>query len=188
MSKRILSAFCALSLLAAPVAWAAPAKGDPISEEKKPIQVVQGIFEDESGQTVRFQVADGGAVRIKNERQGLYYRLSARILDKERAEFRLQHFLDPDLTLPAGDETFVGQAGDLLTSAIAPFKLTPTGIKTALATKAKSPISDQPNYTWCCIWCGDWVICCEIWVYSGWLCCTIDTACFTCTICEIAEQ
>lgn len=182
MLKRTLCLLCAVLMVLGPFTSAIAKTHE--AKDRIPIEVVEAVFENEDGETVEFKVADGGSVIIKNAKLELYFRLNAQILDKERVEFRLQHYADAELDYLGGEEVFEVGFNEQLRSAVAPFKITVTGTSTALATPADGPLPDNPQYTECCIWCGEWIICCGVHLFAGYICCTIYTACFTCTVCE----
>lgn len=192
--RRLLSLSLAAFLLLAPAAWAAPAPKDTPEAAKEgsrrvPIEVLKFQFEDETGKTADFQVKVGGAIQITNAKSGLFYRMTA-IKDKEgKAEVRLLQYTDATRETLLAEEAITTQVGaDFQASGISPFRVKMVGSEIQLAKLV--PATQVPEWIACCIFCGDWYICCEVEVYEpGWAaCCGIGMCGMGCVICEVMYE
>lgn len=186
-----VAAFVALAAL-----WTLPVHAIVTKPGKPsvPVQVIDGVFANEKGETTRFQITPGGVVKIKNAKLNLSYKLHAGVLVDGKVELRLQQFFDQEQTGLMGEEVIQSRLdGQFQKSSGAPFSVALTGTSTRQAKvkihqRAKLAVEDDggDNFIACCVSCGDWTICCgvELGYDYDWICCTIYS-CIECTVCEI---
>jgi hypothetical protein len=187
MVKRMLCLFVAFLLFSATASLAA---ASPPKEQSRPVLLFTGTFVNRVGGTHPFRVFDGGNINIKNEKEGLYYRLSTRSGVAGTVEVTIERFGAADFSLPVAEERMmVALDGGRHASSIAPFQFALNGVQKGRAVLRSGPHPDFAT-DWvegaCCISCGDgWIICCGVGVYEpGWIaCCSIDTSCAWCEVC-----
>lgn len=188
MVKRMLCLFIALLAFSATASLAAT---PPARAESRPVQLFTGTFVNRVGGTHPFRVFDGGNINIKNEKEGLYYRLSARSGVAGTVEVKVERFGAADYSLAVAEERLtVGLDGSRTRSSIAPFQFSFDGVQKGRATLRSGPHPEagfaESVEGACCISCGDgWIICCGVGIYEpGWIaCCSIDTWCAWCEVC-----
>jgi hypothetical protein len=184
MVKRMLCLVAALLILTAGASFAA---APPRTPQSRAVKVFMGTFVNPSGGTHRFQVPDGGYINIKNKKQGLYYRLSAKTGKDGAAEITLQQYTDADYSAVVSEDRMnMVLDGTAKQSAIAPFRFSLDGQRTARAEQRSGTMPFDMIGGFCCIDCGDgWEVCCGVMIFEpGWLaCCSIDTSCAWCEVC-----
>ncbi|HEV8579185.1 MAG TPA: hypothetical protein VGX68_08880 [Thermoanaerobaculia bacterium] len=191
MVKRMLRLFLALLVLAVITDPSGAAARKPRSKpvpRTRPVKMFVGTFVNPEGRVHQIQIKDGGFLRIRNTKEGLFYRLYVRTGEDGTAEVTLKQYSDANYSVEmAADEMNVPLDSRLKRSWLAPFQFTLHGEQMALAKFR--PAAAREKYIECCIDCGEgWEVCCGVWEEEpGWMtCCSIDTSCAWCEVCEWA--
>jgi len=188
MVKRMLCLFPALLILASTASFGGAVSQKPAQKpQARSVKVFTGTFVNPLGGSHRFQVADGGYINIKNKKDDLYYRLSARTGKDGTSEVTLQQYVDAEYSfVVAEDRQVVSLDGQARETSIAPFRFSLDGQRMARAEYRQGPVPFSMIGGFCCIDCGmGWEVCCEVMILEpGWLaCCSIDTPCAWCEVC-----
>src|SRR5215210_5292297 len=101
MVKRMLYLLFALTILAVSVGITG---AEPPKPRSKPVKLFMGTFVNPEGGVHQIQVVDGGYINIKNTKDGLYYRLSARTGRNGTADVTLKQYLDADFSSVIAEE------------------------------------------------------------------------------------
>lgn len=192
MVKRMLYLFFVLLVLVVTTDPGGAALRKPGSKpvpRSKPVKMFVGTFVNPAGRVHQIQVRDGGFLRIRNSQEGLFYRLYVRTGEDGTPVVTLKQYRDADYSVEmAADEMDVPIDSKLKRSWLAPFQFTLHGERMALAKFRPGPALEKSIE--CCIDCGEgWEVCCGVEENEpGWItCCSIDTSCAWCEVCEWVE-